>query len=201
MKKMKKLLSIVSLLGGVVLSSQGALDLTPREVPATGDGPHARRYFFQDGSERIAFRIDNNMAVSGAAESVAFQFSDLKTSGMKILRSPKNPEASFDGKNLEEYQNIARGLIPANATEIKIEEEKPNPIVINEWTSHQFVFTYNLFGFPYRRSVTFLNYNRQEQLVLDISAAAPDYEKTYLRGYRVLNSISDLATASSSGPT
>ena len=52
-----------------------------------------------------------------------------------------------------------------NATAAQLESEKPNAIPINGWTRHQFIFTYNLFGFPYRRSVTFINYSEKEPIV------------------------------------
>jgi hypothetical protein len=81
-----------------------------------------------------------------------------------------------------------------------MEEERSNAIPINRWASQQFVFTYNLFGFAQRRSVTFLNYNDEEQFVIDVTGTANDYPKAYARGYRVLNSITDMPI-SNAGPT
>ena len=52
-----------------------------------------------------------------------------------------------------------------NAIAAQLESEKPNAIPINGWTHRQFIFTYNLFGFPYRRSVTLMNYSEKEQIV------------------------------------
>ena len=178
-----------------------ALDLTPHDVPNSSGGPAVKRHFFQDGDKRMGFKVDNKMTVSGASNLATFLFDDLKAANMSISTSSKSPETPFDGeKNLESYRVAARALVPAGATEVQI-EEKPNPIAINDWTSYQFVFNYNLFGVSYRRSVTFLNYNQKEQFVIDVRAPMPDYDKAYSRGYRVLNSLSELRDLTSTGPT
>jgi hypothetical protein len=198
---MRKLIGSILVLGGALFSETWALDLTPHEASVTNDGPPVKRYFFQDGDKRLAFRIDNKMTVSGGNESAAFRFSDTRNAGMKLSKSPSTPQVSFDQKNLESYRMAARTFIPVNATGVQVEEEKPNAIAINGWVSQQFIFKYDLFGVPYRSSVTFLNYSEKQQIVVDVTAPAPDYEKTYFRGYRVLNSISDHPAASKSGPT
>ena len=61
------------------------------------------------------------------------------------------------------------------------------------------MLTYKLFGSAYRESVTFFNYSPTEQLVFDVRSPDADYEKTYSRSYRVLNSLSDFV--GESGPT
>ena len=198
---MKKLISAALLLFGAFLNGTYALDLTPHEISLTNDGPPVKRYFFQDLGKRMSFRIDNKMTVSGASDSAVFRFGDIKTAGMTLSKSRINPEVPFDEKNLESYRAAARAFLPPDAKNAQLEEEKPNAVAINGWTSQQFIFTYNLFGFPYRRSVTFLNYGEKEQIIFDVSASTPDYEKTYARGYRVLNSLSDLSADSKSGPT
>ncbi|MGZ4984611.1 MAG: hypothetical protein ACXV8A_00835 [Chthoniobacterales bacterium] len=198
---MKKLAAItLSLLGLVCVHSCLALDLTPNETSSNGNGPPVKRYFFNDADKKLTFRMDGKMSVSGTSDTVGFQFEDLHGAAMKMSRSPISATVPFDEKNLATYRRIAKGFLPGDANEVQIEEERSNPIAINGWTSHQFIFTYNLFGFAQRRSVTFLNYNKDEQFVIDVAAKANDYMKAYARGYRVLNSITDMPV-SNSGPT
>ena len=177
-----------------------ALDLTPHPATATFNKMRVNRYFFEDAGKQMGFRIDNNMTVKGTSASAAFKFEDLRDAGMRILKSSKNPDAPFDEKELESYRANARALVPASATDVQLDQENPDVIAINGWTSHQFIFTYKVSGFAYRCSVTFLNYNKTEQLVVDVSAPAPDFERVYLRSYQVLNSLSELRNGSS-GPT
>jgi hypothetical protein len=198
---MKKLITAALLLVGLLSGNVHALDLTPHEIASSGDGPLAQRYFFQDGGKRITFSIASSMTVSGSSDATSFGFNDVKTGSVKLSKSRMNPELPFDEKNLELYRAAARMLLPPEAKDVLLAGEKPNAISMNGWTSHQFDFTYSLFGFPYRRSVTFLNYSEKEQIIFDVSAPAPDYEKSYARGYRVLNSLSDLPADRTSGPT
>jgi hypothetical protein len=198
---MKKIITAALLLTGAFLSETRALDLTPHEMAVAHDGPPIRRYFFQDGNRRLGFRMDDKMTTSGASDSAVFRFNDIKTATMKVSKSPTKPEVLFDEKNLESYRAAARTFLPSDAKDVRIEEEKADAIAINGWTSRQFVFTFSLFSIPYRRSITFFNYSEKEQIILDIGAAASDYGKTYLRGYRVLNSLSELTPESASGPT
>jgi hypothetical protein len=198
---MKKSLFIAPFLAGLLMAAPTkALDLTPHPVAATFNGMRVNRYFFEDTGKQMGFRIDNKMSVDGTSASVAFKFDDLKNASMQILKSRKNPEVLFEETQIESYRADARTSIPASATEVQLDQENPGAIAINGWTSHQFVFTYKLFGFAYRRSVTFLNYNKTEQLILDVSAPATEFDRVYLRSYHVLNSLSELRTRSG-GPT
>lgn len=198
---MRTSIATAFLLSGVLLSQVNAIDLTPHEVATSNDGPPGKRYFFQDASKRLGFRMDDKMTASGANDSASFRFSDLQTATMKLLKSPLKPELLLDSRNAESFQTTARTFLPRDAKEVRMEEDKPGAIAINGWTSRQFIFSYTMFSIPYRRSITFLNYSEKEQIILDIGAAASDYQKAYVRGYRVLNSLSELTTESGSGPT
>jgi len=198
---MKKWNTAVLLFFGLISTGAHALDLTPLVIILSNDGPPATRYFFQDGGKRLSYRIDNKMTVKGTSSSVAFQFNDIAAAEMKWSKSPVRPVLPFDEKNLEAYRTAARTFLPHHATDIQLEEEKPEAIAINGWTSHQFIFTYKMFGVGRRRAVTFVNLHAHEQVVFEISAAPADYEKAYARGYRVVNSISELLVTSRQGPT
>jgi hypothetical protein len=198
---MKKRYPAALLFFGLISTAAHALDLTPLEISISNDGPPATRYFFQDEGKRLSYRIDNKMTVQGARDSVAFRFNDIVAADMEWSISPVRPVLPFDEKNLAAYRTSARTFLPQNATDIQLEEEKSEAIAINGWISQQFIFTYKMFGVARRRSVTFVNLRAQEQVVLEIGAAAADYEKAYARGYRVLNSISELPVTNQPGPS
>ena len=197
---MKNVLVAILLLAGTLPNNVYALDLTPHEIAVSSDGPPVKRYFFQDASKRVTFRMDNKMTVNGAAEAAAFRFNDLKSAGMTLSKSSMKPEMPFDQKNLESYRSVARSFVPQNSSDVQLESEKADAVAINGWTSYQFAFTYNLFGIPYRRSVTFINYGEKEQIIFDVSGAKADYEKIYARSYRVLNSLTEFLSTTA-GPT
>ena len=188
---MKKAIFLSIILISSVLASADALDLTPHPVAGTVGNLRVNRYFFDDAGKQMAFRIDNNMTVKGTSTSASFKFTDLRNADMQIVKSARSPEVSFVEKELEVYRANARALIPANATDVQVDKEITNAIPINGWTSYQFTFSYKLFGFAYRRSVTFLNYSKTEQLVVDLSAPAPEFDIVSIRGYQVINSLSE----------
>ncbi len=188
---MKKSTVCLLLLAALKTGSLQALNLTPNEIPSAVEGPQIKRYFFEDQGKRLTFRVDRTTYVSGTSDGVAFRFDDLQRAAMKISRSQTTAGIPFDEKNLASYRTTARALLPPTAANVQIEAETPNPISINHWTSHQFLFTFEQFGQQFRRSITFLNYSDKEQLIVDVSAVGEDYAKTYGRGYRVLNSITD----------
>jgi hypothetical protein len=190
-----------ALLFGLISTGAHALDLTPSKITISNDGPAATRYFFEDQGKRVSYRIDNKMTVKGTSDSIAFAFNDINAAEMEWSKSPVRPVLPFDEKNLRAYRTAARTFLPPDATDIQLDEEKAEAIAINGWTSHQFTFIYKLFGVARRRSVAFVNLRAQEQVVFEISAATADYEKTYARGYRVLNSISEMPAMSRPGPT
>jgi hypothetical protein len=190
-----------ALLFGLVSNGAHALDLRPSEITISNDGPPVTRYFFEDEGKHVSYRIDNKMTVKGTNESVAFAFNDIATAEMTWSKSPVRSGLPFDEKNFAAYRTAARTFVPNDATDIVLEEEASEAIAINGWTSHQFTFIYKLFGVARRRSVTFVNLRAREQVVFEISAPTADYEKAYARGYRVLNSISELPAMSQPGPT
>ena len=179
------------------LASANALDLTPHAVTTTINNLRVNRYFFDDAGKQMAFRIDNNMTVKGASAAAEFKFTDLRKADLQIMKSPRKPETLFREKELETYRADARALLPAESFDVQVDRETSGAIPINGWTSYQFVFSYKLFGFAYRRSVTFLNYNKTEQLIVDVSASASEFDVACLRSYHVLNSLSELKTDSS----
>lgn len=174
-----------------------ALDLTPHAVTTAINNLRVNRYFFDDAGRQMGFRIDNNMTVKGTSASADFNFRDLRSADMQIIKSRRNPEMLFGEKELEIYRGDARAVLPTDATDVQLDREKSGAIPINGWTSYQFVFSYKLFGFAYRRTVTFVNYNRTEQLIVDVSAQVPEFELASLRSYQVLNSLSELRINSS----
>jgi hypothetical protein len=197
---MKKSLAII-FQAAVCFSAADALNLQPQEITVEKDGPPARRYFFTDENKKVLFRIDGRMTVSGSANQAVFRFSDIRSGTMRLTKSGMKPETTFEEKNLPAYRIAARGYVPGQASDVQITEEIADAIPINNWASHQFNFSYKVFGVAYRQSITFFNYSATEQLVFDVVSEEKDYEKTYARSYSVLNSLCDYVPGHESGPS
>ncbi len=168
-----------------------ALDLTPhRRIAGVQDNTY--RYYFQDGPKKIAFRTDPSTSVDGSAGKASFEFNDLGTAGMTISRSSLTPDTPLEGASAKQYQDLAAASLPSGSAKVVLEKDVPNPITINGWTSHQYVFTCSYYGASLKRSVTILNFNKKDQLIISISATPSNYDKAYARGYAILNSIYEM---------
>ena len=197
---MKKML-IHTLAAMASISLAEALTLQPREIVVSNDGPPVRRYFFQDEGKRLLFRIDGKMTVQGSANQAVFRFSDIRDATMKLSKSGMTPQIPFEEKYLEQYRARARSYLSPQAADVQIAQETPEALPINGWANYQIVFSYKILGVPYRQSLTFFNYSSADQLVFDVMSSEADYEKTYERSYRVLNSFSDSGAKSEKDPT
>jgi hypothetical protein len=184
---MRRLFLSTCLFLGLLIQCR-ALDLTPRPR-VSGVMDATARFFFKDEAKKFGFRVDPKTRVSGNPARAVFELTDLETSGMTIDKSPLDSRAPFTGDSLKQYGDLAHAALPAGATDVVLEQELPNAISINGWTSRQYVFTCNFYGVKLRRSITFVNFSPKDQLLIAINAPVKNYDKTYARCYGILNSI------------
>ncbi len=197
-----KNLAAALLLGLTLFSTSAqALNLKPHRILIGGDGPARERHYFQDDDKRLAFRIDGKMRVSGSSDVATFRFTDLNAAVMRLMKSPSSPNIPFSEKGPKSYEAVARTLLPSDATNVELAETKPGAVSINGWTSLQFIYTYEFFGLSYRRAITFLNFDANEQFIFDVSARENNFGNAYGRGYRVLNSLFELPLDGAAGPS
>ena len=187
------------IMGAVGSTSALGLDFTPYRVFTAEEGPPVSRYYFQDHDKRLAFRVDKKMTVAGSSSAVTFDFQDLRSGSMRLCKSQLMPERRFDDKTGETYRALARSLLPSQATNVQLLSEIAGAIRINGWTSQQYKFFYTFADVSYSRSITFINFSPQEQIVFDVAAPPADFAKIYARSYRVLNSITEMVAFARDG--
>lgn len=180
---------LVVLLLGALTQNAAALDLTPRQTMAAREGAVTLRQYFEDKGRKLGFRADPAMTIGGNDAEATVRLTDLDSADMKITKRLPGQALPFDESGLAHYRAMARSAVPAGSTKVEIEQEVPEALSINDWKSHQFLLKYIFYGREYRSSVTFVNYSREEQLIVTVGAPAPDYEQAYARCYRFLNSL------------
>lgn len=188
-------LSLIAGLASLAISNApcDTLDLTPQKfVHGIEDG--TGHYYFKDNARKlkVSFRVDCETAVEGQSSSLHFRFTNTDSADMKVSTSPLGPGLLFDEKGLEQYRQAAQACLPAGSTEVVLEQETPDVVPINSWSSYQFVFKYLLYGARFRKSVTFLNYSEKDQVVMSVGAQPKDYQDTYDRSFRILNSFHEI---------
>jgi hypothetical protein len=180
--------------------SARAIDFSVVYFDGAAEGARVRRAFFPDGNQRLVFRMDSKTTVNGMGYAAVFQFEGLDGAAVRLARSRSNPEISFSGKNLEQYRIMARDGLPANAENVRLEGEIPDAFNINGWKSYQIVMAFEVNAVAHRRTVTFLNYTGQDQIVVTMEAPLNIFPQVAGRGWRILNSFDRVGDEKVSGP-
>lgn len=157
-------------LGASIPACLAELDLIPKRMSIGGG--LADRAYFTDGSQKFAVTLDAETQVSEEDGGAVFRFANLARSSFHLAKSPLSPAYAFTPENRPAYFKAASGMIARSAEGVTLTAEVENPFPINGWTSRRFQFSYVLTGARFIESVTFLNLDSKQQIV--IRAVAPE---------------------------
>ncbi|MEI7957724.1 MAG: hypothetical protein WCI40_01340 [Verrucomicrobiota bacterium] len=152
------------------------LDLTPRFVTRITGTQNENIPYFMEGETRYSMELPRGVSALGGEGEAIFIFRDIDGS-LTMKASPFKPNDPFSGTTLESYRKAALGFVPAGATDISIKQETPDPLTFNGWRSHGFTVAYVLPGRSFFQSVTFLNFNENQQIALITSAPSKSFER------------------------
>jgi len=154
-----------------------AIDFTPRFSTMTEGGGVLRRLYFDSGEPGapVLLSPDSDTEVSGGSGEAHFRFSVFEGASLVLRRSPHEPALPFEGEGLATYRTTALSYAPSGMQPVGEMTEIENPLAINGWTGRRFVMRYQIPGSQVSQSVTFLNLNAKEQIVL----VATGYEQNF----------------------
>lgn len=173
------LLSLISL---GLAASAAAIDLTPQIVTLVVGDYSVRRACFTDGDKKFAVTVDSETELTGSGGVAIFNFSKTPRAVMRLAPSPLKPQIVFEGETLESYRATAATLLLQGAEQPVLEKEDADVLPVNQWTSRRFTFAYNFLGAPMRESVTFLNLDGKQQIVMQTRARQADFALISARG-------------------
>lgn len=176
----------------VMVLGAGAVDLTPRYIDTFIDGVANRRLYFTDGEKKIGVSLDHETKVEAGAGGVVFRFPKYPDATFLIKPSPMTADQPFEGIALERYREAARRFLPPGATNIKALEEVADPLPINRWTSRRFAFTCDSVETAIAISVTFLNLNAEDQLVLVTTSTTRNFAEAAERSFQIIRTWQEL---------
>jgi|GEM_PF-884142 len=174
---------LCALLAGLTAAPLAAIDLTPRfSTMTTRDGGVLRRLYFQSGEEgSVVLSPDSETEISGGGGEALFRFGAFEGASLILRKSPHEPALPFEGETLAAYRTTALSFAPAGAQPAGEMEEIENPLAINDWTGRRFVARYQIPGNRVSQSVTFLNLNAREQLLLVATCYTKDLKEVTAR--------------------
>jgi len=169
-----------------------AVDLTPRYIDTFIDGVANRRLYFADGEKKIGVRVNQETKVEPGAGGVVFRFTKVPGATFLIKPSPMTGDQPFDGIALERYREAARRLLPPGVKDVKALEEVVDPLPINRWTGRRFVYSCEAVDAILAISVTFLNLNAEDQLVLVTTASERNFAEAAERSFQIIRTWQEL---------
>lgn len=165
--------------------SASALDLTPSFVTTLSDGVAIRRPYFSDGDKKYSVTINVETELTPYEDGALFRFIKLSRAEMRLRPSSFSTEIKF-ADNLDRYQEAARKLLPQDAENIVLDQQMANPLPINAWQSHRFIFSYSSPSGQVRQSITFLNILPKQQVIVQITSMAKDFPDASERGHDII---------------
>ena len=176
----------ISLLLALGAMSASALDLSPLFITTMSDGVAIRRPYFADGSKKYSVTLNIETELMPYEDGSLFRFIKLKYAEMRLRPSSLSVETKFGPDTLERYEAAARKLLPPLAQGIVLEQQTSNPLPINGWKSHRFVFKYTLASGETRESITFLNITPTQQVIVQVYSLAKDFVDASERAYDII---------------
>lgn len=159
---MRPLLSCILLLVHAI-SANAQLDLKPHYFKAGGI---VGRAYFADGDKKYAVTLDSETQLSEADGGALFRFTNVPQATMLLRNTPLPKVLPFDAASLPEYLKAAQALLPHLAEEVTLDAQAANVLPINKWRTYRFVFSYLIAGSQVKESITFLNLDDGQQIVV-----------------------------------
>ena len=175
--------------------SAPALDLSPNFANVSSDGVAIRRPYFTDGAKKYSVTLNAETELLPYEDGALFRFIKLKHAEMRLRPSSFSVEIKFSDA-LDRYQEAARKLLPQIAEGVVLEQQTKNPLFINGWQSHRFVYKYTTPAGEIRESITFLNITPSQQVVVQVYAGDKDFTDASERGYDIIRRWHELDPAS-----
>ena len=160
-------LPCIALLIGLTLSAKAQLDITPHYYKAGGI---IGRAYFKDGDKKYAVTLDSETQLSEANGGTLFRFTNVPQASMLLRHTPLPKVLPFDAASLPEYLKAAQALLPRLAEEVTLDEQAANVLPINKWRTYRFVFSYLIAGSQLKESITFLNLDDGQQILVQTSS-------------------------------
>jgi hypothetical protein len=156
-----------------------AIDFTPRYVNEVEDGIPVHRMFFADAGRHIFFTPPGGWDATGSKSAVVLSPKNSAKAYIKIECSSDEEIPPFDEKGLKIYRQAAEDLLPREAKDLEILSENKNPVVINDWSGFEITYAFMAYGYPFYKSVGFINIGNNRQIRLVVEARRSEFGSLY----------------------
>ena len=177
MTTLKRLAVCGSLFLGAALAAEAALDLTPRRGMREGnEGPPTPVIQFSYGRGRIDYQPPADWRPGGGGRSVMF-FTPDPNSWMRLVVTDKPNTGSKAVGGAENLAAAAVKFAPEEAQDVMLTKVVPSPFALGTQASTEMHYTCTLHGFRLALSISIIDINNQERLVMVVCAEPGHFEE------------------------
>jgi hypothetical protein len=162
--------------------AQAELQFTATVDEYVLDGAKLKQLAFHDGDQKVTYQSPRGWSYSGSTMQLTLHPPNKAQAEASITRVPRSEPGQFDDETLKKLVAEAVALVPKGSSNVTIESQEKNPLLINRKQTFLIVLNYNLFGQAYNRSILFLN-REKEQIRFELVCCSADFkelEKAFL---------------------
>jgi hypothetical protein len=150
------------------------LQLAPRISEYELDGVKFKQLAFSnEGGKEITYAPPKGWGYSGSATKLTLRPGKPQAEAA-ISRISLPQDAVFDEPEMKKLSEEVFLSVPQGSTNVTVVSQEKNPLLINRRETFLVTISYSFFGANYKRSVLFLN-REKEQLRFDIISLAKDF--------------------------
>lgn len=156
---------------------RAGIDFTPRTLEREEDGLRVLvTYVVPAPGERATVAPPVGWKLGGGAGGLHCFPADLPGGSVTLRPSPLGDEApAFDVKGLELYRRRVLADVPPGATGARIVGERPEPLGLTGWKTHEFVVAWELGGQFWQQSLIFVTLGPRQAMVGTASGLRGDH--------------------------
>lgn len=169
---------ILGFVGNLLLASigQAELQLTPTVDEYQLDGAKLKQLAFHDGDKKITYQSPRGWGYSGSTTQLTLHPPNKNQAEATVTRIPLSQPGQFDDDTLKKLGAEAVAAVPNGSSNVTVESQEKNPLLINRKETFLIVLRYNVFGQAYSRSILFLNRGK-EQIRFQLTCRQADFKE------------------------
>lgn len=173
--------TLILALAAAALTSASALDLTPKRTAKEREGGFKIPVLqFTHEGKGVEYCPPLDWEIAGGGASLTLTPTDIPQASAKmsvVKRDAKSGSVASADESLEKW--IRDRFLPEDALDIERAEVLESPYLLGELPSRDYHFRFRRSTSPFMKSISVVDLNERERLVVEISAASAHFETAW----------------------
>jgi hypothetical protein len=165
-----------------------ALDLTPNESWREQEGFRITTLIFDDPAGKVRYQPPANWRINGGPDMLSL-YPPQQEAFMQFRVCPRKAELTGAGAP-EDLAKWSQTLLPPDAIDVVLAEERPSPFTLSGRSSREFIYTYKAGGQRFHTGVAICDLDERQRFLVVITARTGDFSAIHDAGISSLFSWS-----------